>query len=119
MRERIAEILWSKFGSAGFTSNESYFEAADLILALPSGMEAVKRCNWADKSSHSKFCSQCHGTGEIARNLSIGEAVEWAKGIATYFNNFVREDEYFNPKEILSANVGERVRIKHPPVQTS
>lgn len=67
---------------------------SDAILALPSGLVAVRDCGACEGGTKKrelcyvivlpKDCPACNGTGRIERNLSVQEALEWAKMIAQY-----------------------------------
>jgi DnaJ-class molecular chaperone len=83
--EKEIQLILSKWV---FGSDKSAHQIAKQILSLPSGLEVVGKCDTCkgcknvmiehDSTQHPTACPTCHGTGEIVRNLTLQETVEWA-----------------------------------------
>jgi hypothetical protein len=49
---------------------------AESMLALPSGLVAIKKCPWSPHGNiPADSCIECNGRGTITRQLTIKEAV--------------------------------------------
>ena len=89
LREQIANMLYEQMNEETWNLEP----VADAVLAHPSGLIAVKECDYLKDMSivrthgHTDLCPRCHGTGRIVRPLSIKEALEWAFRIACEKNN--------------------------------
>ena len=100
LREKIAELHRAySYDDGGF--------CADAILALPSGLVAVKECQICRTfGDYPKECTHCHGSGRIVRQLSIKEAVSIAVSAVKRYHAGAHQKEQF----ILPS--GERVEVE-------
>jgi hypothetical protein len=85
IREQIALKIGINFSELLLKDiNEESDRLADEILALPSGLVAVRECACNDKGYDSKKgtmdkCQYCSGAGRIERDIPISEALELFK----------------------------------------
>lgn len=94
---------------------------ADQILGLPSGLEAVKACeNAVHKYFDFRFktckqvvcCPDCNDTGEIARALTVREALKYATDTAVATAAILKSSPEANVTWAITLSDLATVRVK-------